>query len=177
MVIGLRETVLGNRIKFFGTSGVNEAKTIIFVFMIKAYIPWGRFVYPGVHAGSLRKTVLMGFSLNDSMENIREPPDCNAVPVPGWGEVVLHVGIYTERVLDSRKFKENFVWAKVTSWIVMSVMGEEWACLSVFPHPRVVGWEQPGGSAALLGVLRSCMTWLLGVGGGVGGWGVGGWSL
>lgn len=39
MVIGLRETVLGNRIKFFGTSGVNKEKIIIFVFMIKAYIP------------------------------------------------------------------------------------------------------------------------------------------
>lgn len=41
-------------------------------------------------------------------------------------------------------------------------MDEEWACLSVFSHTKVIGWEQPGGSAALLGVLRSCVTWLSG---------------
>lgn len=40
-------------------------------------------MYPGIHLGSLRKTVVMGFSLKDSMKNNREPPDCNAVPVPG----------------------------------------------------------------------------------------------
>lgn len=61
-------------------------------------------MYPGVHPGSLRKTVQVGFSLKDSKENNREPADCNAVPVPGWGEVVLHVGIYIGRVPDSRGF-------------------------------------------------------------------------
>lgn len=55
-------------------------------------------MYPDVHPGSLRKTVLMmGLLLKDSMEDKREPSDCNAFPVTWWGEVVLHVGIYIGR--------------------------------------------------------------------------------
>lgn len=61
-------------------------------------------MYPGVHPGSLRKTVLMRFRLKDRMEDKREPPDCNAVPVPWWEEMVLHVGIYIGRVPGSRGF-------------------------------------------------------------------------
>lgn len=38
-VTDLREAVFGNRIKFFQSLGVNNAKIVIFVFMTIAHIP------------------------------------------------------------------------------------------------------------------------------------------